>query len=260
MGRGSSEQPLFLKEGYRPALMIGSSSIGLLAPLSPGRSACAPSTPSLPPSSISRPGLLHLVENFHSLTTVACAPAWPSLIHLPGSLRSTGMTPLLHYYEASDSCPAHSTRTGLPASRHPDFPPFRLQPPHASRDGFLMLPLSLTGVSVPSQEPPFGLRHSRAGSPTSCGRIEFVILPTGGSPPVASHPASWRRSYFWIQTGEHLSEEDFHLSIWVRSQAHERPLCERPMTQASHPPEEPLIERPLQQTGHILGWRSEGVP
>ena len=196
--------------------MIGSSSICLLSPLSPGRSACAPSTPSLPPSSISRPGLLHLVENSHSLTTVACAPAWPSLIHLPGS---TGITPLLHYYEASDSCPAHSTRTGLPASRHPDFPPFRLQPPHASRDGFLMLPLSLTGVSVPSQEPPFGLRHSLAGSPTSCGRIEFVILPTGGSPPVAFHPASWRRSYFRIQTGEHLSEEDFHLSIWV---AHRR--------------------------------------
>jgi len=59
---------------------------------------------------------------------------------------------------------------------HPDFPPFCLQPPHESRDGFLMLPLSLTGVSVPSQEPPFGLRHSLTGSPTSCGRIEFVLL------------------------------------------------------------------------------------
>ena len=78
---------------------------------------------------------------------------------------------------------------------------------------FPCYPSASPGVSVPSQEPPFGLRHSLAGSPTSCGRIEFVILPTGGSPPVASHPASRQRSYFRIQTGDHLSEEDFHLSI-----------------------------------------------
>ena len=30
-------------------------------------------------------------------------------IHLPGSLRSTGITPFHHSYGASDSCPAHST-------------------------------------------------------------------------------------------------------------------------------------------------------
>ncbi len=69
-------------------------------------------------------------------------------IHLPGLLRSTGITPLHHYYEASD--PARlSPPLRSPCLTHPDFPPFCLQPPHESRDGFLMLPLSLTGVSVP---------------------------------------------------------------------------------------------------------------
>jgi len=39
-----------------------------------------------------------------------------------------------------------------------------------------------------------GLRLSLAGSPHHAGRIEFVILRTGRSPPAASHPVSRRRS------------------------------------------------------------------
>ena len=39
-----------------------------------------------------------------------------------------------------------------------------------------------------------GLRHSLAGSPHHTGRIEFVMLRTGHSPPAASHPVSPRRS------------------------------------------------------------------
>ena len=39
------------------------------------------------------------------------------------------------------------------------------------------------------------LRHCIAGSPDTHGRNGFVILRTGRSPPVASHPASRRRSY-----------------------------------------------------------------
>jgi len=52
------------------------------------------------------------------------------------------------------------------------------------------------------------------------GRIEFVILWTGRSPPAALHPASWRRSCIQFQAGERLPEEDFHLSDLARSQAH----------------------------------------
>jgi hypothetical protein len=39
-----------------------------------------------------------------------------------------------------------------------------------------------------------GLRHSLAGSPRHTGRIEFLIVRTGRSPPAAPHPVSPRRS------------------------------------------------------------------
>ena len=52
------------------------------------------------------------------------------------------------------------------------------------------------------------------------GRIEFVILRTGRSPPAALHHASLRRSGSWLQAGERLPEEDFHLSDHSRFQAH----------------------------------------
>ena len=64
------------------------------------------------------------------------------------------------------------------------------------------------------------LHLSPAGSPTLTGRIEFVILRMDRSPPVAPHPASRRRSYSWLQAGERIPEEDFHLSDQTRFQAH----------------------------------------
>ena len=63
---------------------------------------------------------------------------------------------------------------------------------------------------------------SLAGSPTLTGRIEFLIVRMDRSPPVAPHPASRRRSYSWLQAGERIPEEDFHLSNHTRFQAHER--------------------------------------
>ena len=69
----------------------------------------------------------------------------------------------------------------------------------------------------------FRLRHSSASSPVAPGRIEFVILRTGRSPPVASHPASRRRSYSRLQAGERIPEADFHRSDHVHSRAHRRP-------------------------------------
>ena len=61
---------------------------------------------------------------------------------------------------------------------------------------------------------------SLAGSPTLTGRIEFLIVRMDRSPPVASHPVSRRRSYSWLQAGERIPEEDFHLSNQTRFQAH----------------------------------------
>jgi hypothetical protein len=52
------------------------------------------------------------------------------------------------------------------------------------------------------------------------GRIEFVILRTGCSPPAAPHHASLRRSCIRLQAGERIPEEDFHLSDYMRFQAH----------------------------------------
>jgi hypothetical protein len=64
------------------------------------------------------------------------------------------------------------------------------------------------------------LHLSLAGSPTLTGRIEFVILRMDRTPPVAPHPALRQRSYSWLQAGERIPEEDFHLSDQTRFQAH----------------------------------------
>ena len=64
------------------------------------------------------------------------------------------------------------------------------------------------------------LHHFPAGSPTLTGRIEFVILRMDRSPPAALHPALRRRSCSWLQAGERIPEEDFHLSDQTRFQAH----------------------------------------
>lgn len=52
-------------------------------------------------------------------------------------------------------------------------------------------------------------------------RPKRVPYRTDGSfPPVAPHLALRRRSYIQLQAGERLPEEDFHLSDYVRLQAH----------------------------------------
>src|SRR6266403_1057136 len=64
------------------------------------------------------------------------------------------------------------------------------------------------------------LRTRHAGSSGIPGRIEFLIVRTGRSPPAAPHPASWRRSCTRFQAGERIPEEDLHLSVCACSQAH----------------------------------------
>ncbi len=80
---------------------------------------------------------------------------------------------------------------------------------------FITLPLSSTAFRFRSR-----LRLEMAGSSIAPGRIEFVILRTGRSPPAALHHALLRRSCIRLQAGERFPGEDFHLSDYSRFQAH----------------------------------------
>jgi hypothetical protein len=143
------------------------------------------------------------------------------------SLGSTGVTPLPRYYERSDSCvavlrtrvtgragiTAHEHRpvhTGLLASRDRIFRPFRLQPPDVVKgnaSGLVALPYRTTqGAVAVSPRPRRVIWASPLASwlATTPGRIEFVILRTSRSPPVALHPASRRRSYVRLQSSDKL--------------------------------------------------------
>ena len=90
--------------------------------------------------------------------------------------------------------------------------------PMPSHRRFNTLPISAAGFRALARvrTSPFTRRLVKTS-----GRIEFVILRTDSSSPVASHPASRRRSYIRLQAGERMPEEDSHLSDHVRSQAHE---------------------------------------
>src|SRR3990167_3100504 len=78
---------------------------------------------------------------------------------------------------------------------HLAFLPFRLQPPIAPYHRFSTLPLSLIGFllsffSSKVWASPFPSRLT-----VTTGRIEFVVLRTSFSPPVAPHHTSQCRSY-----------------------------------------------------------------
>ncbi len=64
---------------------------------------------------------------------------------------------------------------------------------------------------------------------TTTGRIEFVILRTSCSPPVALHPASRRRSYFQLQGSDNALARTFTLQIRsTRKRTPQRPRAVRP--------------------------------
>jgi hypothetical protein len=98
-------------------------------------------------------------------------------------------------------------RPGLPASRRRIFRPFRLQPPLVAPwpwSGFVPRayrqhdPRSF--ASLPRDQRVSWASPFPSGLATTTGRIEFVILRTGRSPPVASHPLSRGRSYLRLQS------------------------------------------------------------
>ena len=137
-----------------------------------------------------------------------CLPfVFPSRIHLPASLGSTPITALHRYYGGSDSCTPLSMRTGLPASRTTFLTipsPTTWCSPVVALSRYPQLdrsPCCFSAAHRLTSQHGSRLRHSLAGSPESPGRIGFVILRTGRSPPVALHPASRRRSYSRLQAG-----------------------------------------------------------
>ena len=155
-------------------------------------------------------------------------------LHLPASLRSRPVTALLRYYGRSDSCFVPVLRQGFSLHERWLFPRTGLPDSRAwPLDPSVSTHLSVPDIAFPRYPSAHRASHSASewvwASPLTCrlaehsGRIEFVILRTGLSPPVAPHPASQRRSFFRFQAGERMPEEDFHLSDHSRFQAHMPP-------------------------------------
>jgi len=129
------------------------------------------------------------------------------------SLRSRPITALLRYYGRCDSCPPGSSAffrhehrllceqvslihaLGLPTILSPTTCGCSASPRHVTYRR--VEPRLLPHGSSPNGNS--GLRHSLAGSPHHAGRIEFLIVRTGRSPPAAPHPVSRRRSCSRLQ-------------------------------------------------------------
>ena len=82
---------------------------------------------------------------------------------------------------------------------HLAFLPFRLQPPIAPYHRFSTLPLSLIGFLLPFFSSKVWASPFPSRLTVTIGRIEFVVLRTSFSPPVAPHHTSQCRSYVRLQ-------------------------------------------------------------
>ena len=163
----------------------------------------------------------------HSPTCSRFRPLCPTSLR---SLRSTGITPLLRYYGRSDSCSCGSSARGPRMNTALGHEQVSLRHAHRRHDhsvsnhppcpatAFTRYP-SAAAVSRVTHE--WRFRSFLAGSSLTKGRIEFVILRTSHSPPVAPHLASRRRSDRWLRAGERMPGEDFHLPVGVRVEAHQ---------------------------------------
>jgi hypothetical protein len=172
----------------------------------PGLPTCVRSRPLVPP----RPtglGCLSLVESFPALSRVVVPSFSLSRFHLPASLDSTGITPLLRYYGGSVTSRAQFfglsidhercflSRFVIPDSYRSNFRPFYLQPPEAFLSFCsLLFPGIGRGIVAPPLRDGFRswLRHRKGGSPMHLAESSSTLLSlwTGLSLPVALHPAS----------------------------------------------------------------------
>src|SRR5262245_29266753 len=160
---------------------------------------------------------------------------------LPGFIATTNaLTPERRLFlpvGSPSGSPAHehrSVRSGLSVSRiwssehpvpnHPSVPAVAF----AHNPSAQQASLSCSVETRSKLKKGSGFRLRFAGSPKRTGRNGFALLRAAHSPPVASHPASRRRSYNRLQAGVCLPEEDLHLSGQIRLQTHEsRPVGAR---------------------------------
>ena len=158
------------------------------------------------------------------------SPVRPDSSTFLRSLRSIPITGLHCYSGRSDSCGAGSSAPAFGQHERRSSPP-QVSLIHVSDLPTPPSPTTPQVLDADFSRYPSSRRVSRllggsrfhlclAGSPTLTSRIEFVILRMDRSPPVASHPVLRRRSYSWLQAGERIPEEDFHLSDQTRFQAH----------------------------------------
>jgi hypothetical protein len=104
-------------------------------------------------------------------------------LHLPASLRSTGVTPLRRYYGCSDSCLRSGRQTGLPASFVESSSHSASNHPLSPRRSDLVSPSSLPRVTATcvDRTPPFPGGRVIWASPlasrltATTGRIEFAL-------------------------------------------------------------------------------------
>lgn len=89
--------------------------------------------------------------------------------------------------------------------------PFCLQPPNAPPSPLSHATPQLDGSPLTGAR----LHHWLAGSPGTSGRIKFVNLRTGLSPPVALHLALGDAVTFGFQAGERMPGEDLHLYTYA---------------------------------------------
>ena len=157
----------------------------------------------------------------------------PSRVHLPASLGSMGVTPLLGYYGCSDShraafralwalnsvlvpmgLPVYLVHTSNPSvPNHPIVPTTAFVLVHSL---FLLVVASQGTLSARQTEgiaPTWVMARASLSARRlagRCGRIGFTLchgfhvtsLRTGCSPPAASHPVLPRRSCLRLQAGE----------------------------------------------------------
>lgn len=117
------------------------------------------------------------------------------------------------------------SRIVIPDSRHDPFQPFCLQPPsafHAAADTVFVQQWSPESPRPWAGHPVLDFVFSPADSSMQMAESSsaFSCLRTGCSLPVAPHPVSRRRSCLQLRASSVRPGENFHLSGFVRFQAH----------------------------------------
>ena len=180
MGYGHGKQPLFDKVGIGRPPFTPFSRVASMRPVHTSASTqshfwLSASLPCLGVFSTNGSVPCLGIDRTHPPSWLAFAP--PAL---PGFFATMQpLTSVSRYQTHSQISSLHVTRTSHHSvSNHPKVP----------QDAFITLPIRL--LSVRDSLPTFEFHLFPAGSLLPSGRIEFVILRTGGSPSAASHPTS----------------------------------------------------------------------